>query len=145
MPSVFIIMGDGSKRKSALIRVLSGARNRGIYEIEETSSNKHQFFIQIRSLQEANISPQSFISEIQAENAQHVLLALRINRLNGQPDGLNYINAFQNAGWNISGIVMMGANATTGLPAAPSTIMNNPTSRAANEMANVVRQAWGWK
>ena len=145
MPNVYIVMGNGKTRKSALIRAISGVRNRGKYEVEDTTPTKHEFFIQVRSLQEAKIDPQRFISEIQAENAQHVLLALRINRLNGQPDGVSYINAFQSAAWNINGIVVMGANPPAGLPAVPTTMMNNPTSRAANEMANIIRQAWGWK
>ena len=148
MPNIYIVIGNGNTRKSSLIRALSGVANRGKYEIEDSSSIKNEFFIQVRSLQEANISPPDFITEMQNSNVSHILAALRINTLNSQPNGASYINAFINTtGWNISGIIKMGGGIITGLPAgctAPVQI-NNTNSRAANEMASSVRQTWLWK
>ena len=148
MPNVFIVIGDGGTRKSALVRALTGASNRRIYDIEDSSSNKQQFFVQVRSLQEANISPQNFILEMQSKNVSNILTTLRINGVNGQQSGVDYIAAFRNAGWLIDGIAIMSAATINGLPTnyTPITIpFINSTARAANEMASNIRQTWGWK
>ncbi|MDD4761081.1 MAG: hypothetical protein PHU66_09775 [Bacteroidaceae bacterium] len=72
MPNIFLVIGNGSTRKSSLVRALSGTYTRGKYFIENLASIKDEFFVQIRSLQEANIFPQDFIAEMQRENVNHV-------------------------------------------------------------------------
>lgn len=144
----YLIIGHGNQRKSSTIRALTGVCQKDIFEIATNGGNILQTYIQIQSLQEASIAPQQFISEVSNSNCDSVLTSLRVGSMkNVYPYCVSYIQAFQNAGWNIRGIVVLGLsnlphgyNLPQGVP-VPIFIGNIlPT----NQIASIVRNQWNW-
>jgi hypothetical protein len=111
MPNINIIMGQGDSRKSSTIRALTGAFQRGCYDIA-TNENIIKVYVQIRALQEAEIESKDFISDINSKKFINVILSLRIESLiiNGREflDGKTYIRDFINANWDIRNIFVLG-------------------------------------
>ena len=147
MPNIYIIMGNGNSGKSRTIRALTGIsrmRDTG-YQIG-TQIGDINVYVRVSSLQESDISPQDFIREVQNGNYQNVLVGLWINQGNGQPNGVNYIQEFLNAGWNINQIVILGANNVPNLPqntSQPNPILNSRTLPS-NTIASYIRNWWQW-
>jgi len=146
MPDIFIILGDRNTRKSATIRALTGAFQKGLYQVATRGGNI-DIFVQISSLQESRISPQDFISEVSQNHYQSVLVSLWISNGNGQPNGHTYIQDFLHVGWNIREIVILGVNnLPTNLPQntpTPTFILHSRTLPA-NQIASQIRGLWQW-
>jgi len=149
MPDIFIIAGNASTRKSSTIRALTGASQRTIRQVE-TLHGVIDIFVQISSLQESNVSPQEFIDIIADHNCGYVLLSLWVTNpqnINQQPDSLTYIQEFQNVGWNIRGIVVLGdASLPYVLPQniPIPTFIPNSRNLPNNAIASQIRHAWQW-
>jgi hypothetical protein len=148
MVEVYIILGDSGVRKSATIRALTGVRQvEKQYKIS-TSTGTNDFYVEVRALQENTITAAKFIKDVHMSGRQHVLTALRINAAKTLPNGTRYIQDFINAGWTIRHIVALGPTPIPAMPAgAPAlpTPITNSTSLAANEIASMIRNWWGWK
>ena len=89
MPNVYVVIGDANTKKSSVIRALSGVDRRDNYLIEDLEGNTLNIFIQIRSLQESKISIQEFMDYIVEKNIENVLVALRKDRCNSLPQGMD--------------------------------------------------------
>ncbi len=147
MPNVYIIMGGSKTRKSATIMALTGALRPKVYAIATNNQDINVFIKTTRSLQERKIPPIEFINEINSNNYDNVLLALRVNRCNRQDNGLGYIQEFINANWNIRNIFVLG---TSTLPyrlpvqsPTPNFIANSRTLPA-NRIAYNLRGILSW-
>ncbi len=144
MPNIFIVLGDTQTRKSAIIRVLTGAFGRALFQIA-TQNEIIDVFVQIRALQEANINPQEFIR--QAADYPNILVSLWISQGNGQPNGLQYIQAFIDTTWPIAQIVVLGIqnlpyNLPQGLP--NPLFISDSRNIPANQIAHQIRNHWHW-
>ena len=144
MVAIFIIMGAKGTRKSPTIRALTGAYNSGVYPISTLNLGDIDIFVQIPSLQEDRISPQVFITKVTQNNYSYVLVSLRINSTATQPDGLVYLQQFQNARWNVQEIAILGPHPLPyQLPLTHHYIRNSQTIPA-NNTASQVRGIWQW-
>ena len=147
MPDVYVIMGDGNTRKSATIRALTGAFQRGLYQVATRNAGVIDIFVQISALQESKISPQQFIQEVTQNNYQHILVSLWISQGGRQPSGQDYIRNFLNAGWNILEILVLGtATLSYNLPpgSPPPNYIPNSRNLPANQIASQIRTWWQW-
>ncbi len=144
MPNLYLVIGTAHARKSALVRCLTGAFHRKLYEVE-TQNGTVDFFVQVRSLQEPKISPDEFVNTINDNAYTNVICTLRARTAQGLPDCVGYINAFLNAGFTLSGIVLLGSCQGVVLPhGCPQPLrISNPRTIPANLIASQVRQAWG--
>jgi len=137
-------MGDTKTRKSAVIRALTGAHKRGVYDVA-TSLGVLNVYVQISSLQEDNITPAKFVREhLKDEN---VLIPLWIKGRGKFPDGDVYLARFLQAGWYISGLVILGVkNVKIKIPNGVPNPVYFPNSKVepANKTANSIRKLWGW-
>ena len=144
MPNVFIVLGDINTRKSVTIRALTGVYNKRVMQVA-TQAGNIDIFVQIQSLQESEITPQNFLTEI--ANRTNVLVPLWVSPGKGQPDGLQYIKTFINNGCTISQIVVLGTNNLPyNLPAGLPNPLFIPNSRTIppNKIAHQIRRHWGW-
>ncbi|MFA5032894.1 MAG: hypothetical protein WC614_07735 [bacterium] len=143
MPDIYIIMGTNNTRKSSVVRALTGVCQRGIYQIS-TRSGDIDVFVQISALQEAGILPNQFTNEIKGIVCGAVLVPLHVG---GKNNGLQYINAFVTAGWNIKHISLFGITALPyPLPSGICSPFPISTTRTdpANKTASVLRNNWMW-
>jgi hypothetical protein len=150
MPNIYAILGNANTRKSSLVRSLTGVGRRKVVQLQ-TPGGTIDIFVQISSLQEAEILPATFITEVQNSAHQHVLVPLSVSGLfrNGTayPDGRAYIGRFINAGWNISQIVLLGIAALPHLLPAGSPKLHtfaSSTTTPVNRIAFQVRAWWNW-
>ncbi len=149
MPDIYIIIGGKNTRKSSTIRALTGAHSKGIYQIK-TANNVLDTYVQISSLQESKITPQDFIKTINSSNANHVILSLWINAskkyVNQHPHGVNYIDEFIKAGWEIKQITVLGAANLPNLPnnAPHPNYIQNAQNMPSNQIASQIRSIWNW-
>lgn len=147
MPDIFVVIGDANSRKSYTIRALTGAYNKGFYDIGLQNNNILNVYVHISSLQESRISPQQFVTDLNTVGYSYVLVSLWIRSGHGQPDGLTYLNAFISAGWNVQDIVVLG---TPQLPyALPTSVptpafIPNSVGLPANNIASQIRGTWNW-
>jgi len=121
-------MGNPNTRKSSIIRALTGflyqnPNNTRRYEVQTTNNVLHMY-IEPSSLQEKNILPNAFINMCNNEN--HILVALwikdrtlRNRERTYYPRGVDYIQHFINAGWNIRQVVVLGVGAIPNMPNLP--------------------------
>ena len=149
MPNLYIIIGEGNTKKSSIIRALSGAYDKGNYKIEDADGKILNFQIFIRSLQEAKISIEDFFKKVPKE-VENVLLALRIEKINGFPCGIGYITAFLNQDhYRIKQLVVLGTNALDNIPKKCPPPIYFPESGnrdiPSNRFANKIREIWRWK
>ncbi len=147
MPNIFIILGGRNTRKSSTIRALTGVSRENIYQVA-IQRGIIDVFVKISSLQESKISPEDFISEVNQNRYQNVLVSLWIARSGQQPDGNVYIQNFLRTGWNIREIVVLGRdslpynNLPQGLP-EPRFILNS-REMPVNQIASQIRERWQW-
>jgi hypothetical protein len=133
-----MIIGDPNVKKSSTARALSGAYRKGKYKIG-TASGVLSFYVQISALQESEISPNDFIQLINQIGVPNVLVTLRIDPANGQPDWQTYVREFAAAGWIVRSTVALDRQ----VPNATITILNSITM-AANDIAHQLRRRWQW-
>lgn len=146
MVTVYAILGDSNTRKSSTVRALTGVAQRKEVRVA-TVAGDIDVFVNIKSLQEANISPQQFIREVAAGEYTNVLVPLLVSEMNIHPQEADYIQAFLNAGWTIQQLVVLGAlSLATPLPAGipRPNFVSDSTSIPVNRIASRVRSWWGW-
>ena len=149
MPEFFAIIGYPNCRKSSTVRALTGAWERRHLMIA-TQGGTFEFFVQITSLQEAHISAQTFITEMQNTNTRRILAPLWVDSLTvgatTYDNAQIYLRDFLAAGWTISGVAVLSMGVPYQLPAGcPNpNYVHNPTHLATNEIASRIRNWWGW-
>jgi hypothetical protein len=137
MTKAFIIIGEAGMRKSGAVRALTGAYDRGLYPVETINNGVLDLFIQIRSLQEVEISPETFIDETREEGYNHILLTLRIENAN------DYIKEFIKSKWEIVSIISFVKDTLPVIRLNYHTIHNTDTMPA-NKIASIIRNLWNW-
>ncbi len=152
MPSIYIIMGNQNKRKSSIIRCLTGTPRKKKIKLK-TISSYIDIYVTISSLQEANIQPTDFITLVNENNYDNVLCCLWIrdkitdNNVS-YPNGVSYINKFLNAGWSIEFVDVLGIEADQELIDQLGEIHCEFHPRSAenpsNQTAAEIRSNWGW-
>lgn len=146
MPTVYAILGDGNTRKSSTSRALTGVAQRKAVTVATPVGNI-DVFVQIKSLQEANISAQDFITEMTQAGHSHMLVTLWVSQFWTFPPGTDYLRDFAIAGWTINQIVVLGPT-----PLAPPLHAGAPVPRLipnsaitpVNQIASQVRGWWNW-
>lgn len=142
----YIIIGEAKQRKSSTIRALTGVWRKDIFKLA-TNGNILDTYIQVQSLQEAGLTPQQFISEVNNNQCNAVLTSLRTRAVTGGnfPHCIKYIQEFQNAGWNIKGIAVLGATSLNyNLPLGIQNPIYIPSSDPTNKIASIIRTQWKW-
>ena len=108
-------------------------------------------FVQICALQEAKISPEEFVQEINTtENEPDVLVALRLRASRANPDAFGYIERFEQEGWDVVAIVLLGPalqESSNRLSEISQEFFAIPDSKEppANWIAHQIRERWGWQ
>ena len=150
MPTVYAIIGDGNTRKSSTTRALTGAAQYGVRTVATPAGNI-DVYVQISSLQESNVDPQTFIAQMLMAGHQNILVTLwisqRITPTKTFPAGTDYLRAFASAGWIIQQIVVLGAMPLqpplhAGAP-TPNLVLHSATTPA-NQIASLIRGWWNW-
>ena len=155
MRRVFVVIGASQTKKSATIRALTGAAHCRVLMVRLNDNENANIFVQVMSLQEAHISPEEFIQTINAtENRPDVLVALRLRALRGNsdafPDAFGYIERFEQEGWDIAAIVLLGPalqESSNRLSEISQEFFAIPDSKEppANWIAHQIRERWGWQ
>jgi hypothetical protein len=150
MPTVYAILGDANTRKSSTTRALTGVAQRKSVTVA-TVSGDIEVFVQVSSLQELNVLPSDFISQVMAEGHKNVLVELwissRTHMRTVYPPGLDYFLAFLNAGWAIRHVVVLGVSSLSRSlpPGAPSpNFIPQSASIPVNRIASHIRAWWAW-
>jgi len=150
MRRVFVILGESRSRKSTTIRALTGAFQRGPWQVATQDGNVN-IFAQISALQEANISPEEFVQTINAtENGPDVLVTLRLRASRANPDAFGYIERFEQEGWDVVAIVLLGRapqESSNRLSEISHEFFAIPDSieLPSNWIAHQIRERWGWQ
>lgn len=153
---LYILIGEANTRKSSCIRSLGGfARSKQVFDIKLTNNTLIKVGCRIAALNEDNQDPQlpnDFISVMQTLNQKKsctaFLLPLRISGQNIRgvfyPNYDEYLKIFNNAGFVIKFIEVMGAQSLT--PSVNTIISNNPNSKKqpTNQTVSEIRKRWGW-
>lgn len=139
-------MGEGGTGKSTTTRALTGIYRSSHKDVETNQGTLRNVFVQIRSLQEINATPQQFVSEY--SNEQFILVSLRVGHPNTTNNGLDYVHHFVNMGWDIRKIVVLNRNNLPfSLPTSIQTPLYIPNSKnlPANQIAHLIRNNWNWR
>ena len=160
MADIWIIEGGPNTRKSSLVRCLSGARNRGMYEIERrTRTGKAAvptYVCLMAPNEETPVrTPQQVLADLKQSKADALLLPLRSHRrFQGQHfDADGYFNFFRKRNHRMMGVVLVGTPQAT--PSIPLTVvLQNPHRQIQNVLsqryrpnnwtAAQVRRCWQW-
>jgi len=149
MPTLYVILGDANTRKSSTVRALTGVARRRSVTVGTTVGDI-DVFVQVSSLQESEIMPADFISEMTSAGHQNIVVTLwvssRVTSTGTYPQGIVYLQEFIAAGWTLAQIVVLGASTFSGAPPAtpaPHFIPNSRTTPV-NRIAAQVRSWWGW-
>ena len=156
MPDVYVVLGGSNMRKSSTVRALTGVPMQYDTWMVETTTGSIDVYVQIKALQEAEITPPDFVNKIANVNqyrnklgyspVSNILIPLRISAVNGFPDGAVYLQHFIQVGWNIQPIFVLGATALPiGLPSGvPAHLISNSTTIPVNQIASSIRGWWNW-
>ena len=151
MVTVFVILGDANTRKSSAVRALTGVPRRKEVTVA-TNGGNIDVFVQISSLQESEVLPDAFISEMAEKEVKNVLVTVWISSLFKNdvvyPPGSEYLGAFAAVGWRIRQIVVLGTDTVPdAMPTDSPTPVFFPLSSITpvNRTAAEIRSHWGWE
>jgi hypothetical protein len=147
MPNVYVIMGEAGAKKSSTIRALTGAYKSKIYDVGTSDKGVMEILVKIRSLQEKPIHPVAFINLIKDEEADNVLLSLRIEKANKCPHGYIYLEKFLMSKWKIRSVIILNEQIVPEVypPKLPRPMLISDTAgMAANTIASRIRDRWLW-
>ena len=144
----YVIIGRANARKSSVIRSLTGVDKRGIRDIAPITGIPFRTYVRVSSLQESNTTPQAFLDEVSAQDCRAVVFCMwpeaRRRAADRLPDAVSYIRFFQESGWNIHRVAVLGQDSSPNLyPNARAF----PRSRLdpINVTARAVRQHFDWQ
>lgn len=149
MKQISLVIGEGGTGKSSLIRCLTGVSKESRRKVLLINAGIVDMYIWVRSIQEGRCySPHALLNAIVAPseaNFHHYLVALRLNPFNSCPGAQDYINVLQTQ-CTISNVVVLSENGNPPTLALPNGQLNISFSQnyPANEIANQVRNTWGW-
>lgn len=110
----FVLIGSANTRKSSICRSLTGCFNRSYRDILATNNNTLDIYARVSSLQESETTPADFYQEASNTRQNNVLFALWPNAHTKKPtlypDADTYLQYFQQQGWNIRKIAILGSN-----------------------------------
>jgi hypothetical protein len=146
MVDFYLVMGEARSGKSATIRALTGVTRTSFgWPVDFTSiPNRPITNVYVRSVQEGDlwIDPSRLVAETKANQAEVVILPLKIGTHRKRPTGQDYIDEIRKAGFKISGIATLGKlyfpqNIN---PAVVRNLMPHP--EPANARSAILRAAW---
>jgi hypothetical protein len=147
----YIIIGIQSAGKSSVVRGLCGIRNEDKRLMATQFGTTFLLWAKDSSLQEASISPTDFIADVSTKKVNSVLLTLwprsKRSREVLYPGPDLYIQAFQQAGWQIQPVAILdrGQMPNFVLPAGvKSNQFQNLPSMPFNSLVARVRSCWNW-
>ena len=140
--NAYIIIGNKNTRKSSVIRCLTGCYNRGTVEIKLKNDKIIDMYVLISSLQESKISLEDYIKMANEQDCKNVLFGLREKSMHNLPDGIDYIDGLEKAGWNIKKIATLANTNSTIYPNAEQ--FENSAKEPANATSNLVRKYFEW-
>ena len=143
MVRVYAVIGRANTRKTSTIRALTGAGStQERWSLRYMEHGPADTYVHSRGLQEGDVydSPHEFIERVSEVPVEHVIVALR-ERAVERPSAVAYLEAFQGAGWNIAGYVMLGSD--TLLPGFDLGItIDQSRNTPSNEIAGRLREEW---
>lgn len=147
MKKFYLIIGNANSGKSSTIRALTGfgSHNRSKrISITFLNNTQHEFFLQTSAAQEKNINVNRLIRIIKKGNCEYNLIALRFDRPSTFPNYLSYIRRFEQEGWQIKKIVLLGNHEF--LPQYHPILLrfDSPHDQTINKNASDIRKNWGW-
>lgn len=147
MKIIYLIIGNANSGKSSTIRALTGlgSHNRSKrISITFLNNTEHEFFVQTSAAQEKNMNVNRLIRVINNANSEYNLIALRFDRPSTFPNYLSYLSRFEQEGWQIKKIVLLGNHEF--LPQYQPILLrfDNPLDQTINKNASDIRKNWGW-
>jgi hypothetical protein len=143
MVDVWAVIGDPHMHKTSSIRALTGVRKRETHwNIAYARQGNAYTYVHPAGLQEIKEPADKFIEKVRAAGVNYVIVALRYKAARGLPAATGYLAAFRGAGWNIAGYAVLGGGAL--LPFGGGGVpIPNARNMASNEIAGLLRGAWG--
>jgi len=144
---LFLIFGDGAVGKSSTIRALTGLFRGGECAVHLSQPQGiHEFWVEVRSLQEKEWSPEKAVALLEDKDCEFGLIALRQSEWNAQPAGFEFVHALKEAGHEVAGSCVIGPltdPALLKLGDKTTHLDSEKTPEAANFRASVLRELWG--
>jgi energy-coupling factor transporter ATP-binding protein EcfA2 len=146
MKNIYLIIGEGACGKSSLVRALTGVARYRSVEVGTIVGSSIQIAVWIRSAQEAGISPEEVLSNIQSAVEEDVLLTLRIDEYNGQPNAEAYLEAMMPIIKNLRIVFLSEAEnpRIVSISGAATLTHGRSLSTPVNVVSRIVSNAWGW-
>lgn len=149
----WFVIGDQNSRKSTTISALTGAPHIQRSWLVSTGIGQPpiRLFVHPRSLQEYRIHPKPFMQVVadavakaaaKGENVEGVMVGLRRNKIGAYREAIYYMDTFYANGWNIMAEATL--NGPRVFPIILSIQINNTPTMASNEIAALIRPAWGF-
>lgn len=145
MVDVLAVIGEAHTHKTSSIRALTGVRQiEPAWNVSYIAHGDGVTYVHPPGLQEIDVSPEAFIrkvnKKVKAAGVRYVIVALRNRGVRGHPDAAGYLDAFQNANWNVAGPAFLSAAASPGGFSIPEA-----GKLPSNEVAARLRKKWGIK
>jgi len=156
MKTSWILIGEADTRKSSTARLLTGL---GRIETQVDVADERGRRFRVRSLvsaaQESRLTPQDLLAELNGrthwagvfDSIRNAVVLLRYDPVNNCPAGQEYVKLLLSDGWHIECVVSLGEPARDWIRSSGIRHIETPqsVSLASNEVAAIVRRAWGWQ
>jgi len=149
---VYVLVGEANDRKSSTIRALTGcgfaspSRSRKNWDVA-FGARIHSCYVLTSALQEAGVTKDRIVQEIESSNASVAIIPLRnrgkIRARKPFPDADDYVRSFMSKGWSVHVASMCKQSSLTVKKFTSVTPVANAANKPANANAALLRKAWG--
>ncbi len=145
---VFAVVGAENARKSSVLRALTGAAQKAIYDVA-VLGGVIKCFVSITALQEPKtMSATNFIRFVRTKKIENIAIPLRLFGEGDLPGAESYLQQFGEAGWVLAPLIVLGATddlvAQAGLTRYGPRILANSRIVPTNQTAAKIRKIWDW-
>jgi hypothetical protein len=143
---IYVLFGDGNRRKSSTVRALTGASSatprakKVVWDIAYGSAT-HPTYVLTGALQESQTSVPAAIRNLQRANVNRAMFPLRYQAMGSYPDAQTYIDAFRRLRWKVHVATLQPGLSLAGH--ASLVTRPNAATLATNFTAAALRRAWG--
>ena len=148
----WIILGQENKRKSSLMRNLTGLGRSRDFDVTLANGQRLRLWTQFRSLNEAGLEPKGWVescfhdAESDLRSRYNMLIALRLDFGKHGYEAEDYIRELVRAEAHIESIVTLGEPTRSWVPDCGVPYCDVPdVSVPTNQIGETVRQLWGWR
>ncbi len=145
----YIVIGNPNTRKASIVRSLTGCFNRSVRDILPAGGKTPlRVYARVGSLQETRTRPDDFRVEVEKTRCMAVLCCITSSAHPSDPaeypDAQTYIARFEQFGWHIRAIAVLGQN-SGGVRSAHLRQFAQATTAPINVTSHSVRVHFGWE